>query len=241
MSSLIAKEGSYAWALLQLQSGKRVSKKAWAKQNEYLLRRPGLADQQVNAGDYLAQAGVKVGTRFNYLPYLERHTASGAVMPWLASAADMDALDWEVIVSTPETPKPVEYWLTLDKYTSSKSSNTNPEYDTWTVSEPNMLMFINTNIGFGMPRFDWMDNHGTKPNEFRVHFNKPELKLSEKLRIITDKKLTITVKGIDYPLGHRTPDSEYHRPCYQGSEAEKISGLVKALTGTFRFHFKWHD
>ncbi|MCC8379572.1 MW1434 family type I TA system toxin [Xenorhabdus sp. PB30.3] len=241
MSDLMAKAGSYAWALLQLQNGQRVSKKTWANQEEYLLRRLGRADQPVNAGDYPAQAGVKVGTRFHYLPYLERHTASGNVMPWLASVAEMDALDWEVVVRTPEVPKRVEYRLVLDKYTSSRSSHTDPAYDKWTVSEPHQLMLIDTTFGFGVPRFDWVDNNAAKPNEFSVHFSNQLPKDREKVSAITDKKLTITVKGIEYPLGHRTPDSAYHRPCYQGSEAEKIGELVKTMMGTVRFHFKWHD
>ncbi|MDE9517576.1 DUF2829 domain-containing protein [Xenorhabdus bovienii] len=240
MSELVAKEGTYTWALLQLQDGKRVSRKEWGSQKECLLRHPGLADQVVNLGDYPAQAGVKVGTRLNYLPYLERHTASGDVMPWLASAAEMEAQDWEVIVKTPEIPKRVEYRLVLDKYASSWSSHADPAYDKWTVSEPDQLMWINGNSEFWVPSFGWVDNHATKPNEFSVHFRNPSLETREKLSAITDKKLTITVRGIEYPLGYRTPDSEYHRPCYQGSEAEKIGELVKA-PGTSRFHFKWHD
>ncbi len=237
----MAKEGTYACALLQLQDGKRVSRKEWGSQKECLLRHPGLADQVVNIGDYPAQAGVKVGTRLNYLPYLERHTASRNVMPWLASSADLEALDWEVIVKTPEIHKQVEYRLVLDKYTCSSSRNADPEYEKWTVSEPHQSMLIDSNLDFNVPRFDWVDNHAAKPNEFSVHFSNQSPEAREKLSAITDKKLTITVKGIEYPLGHHTPDSDYHHPRYQGSEAEKIGGLVKAQFGTLRFHFKWHD
>ncbi|MDE9483529.1 Thoeris anti-defense Tad2 family protein [Xenorhabdus bovienii] len=251
MSELVAKEGTYAWALLQLQDGKRVSRKEWGSQKECLLRHPGLADQVVNLGDYPAQAGVKVGTRLNYLPYLERHTVSGDVMPWLASSADLEALDWEVVIQASAASKLILI-LEVNPFTNYVREG----FEKWTVHRISSHMLEN---GFGMIKdsfgvlenrlgnasvasLAWVDNaYFIKPNEFTIEFGDVSPDDSEALKVVTDKKLTVTIDGVEYPLGHRTSDSNYRSPQYQGSEAEKIGNILKKRGQTFRFHFKWHD
>ncbi|MGJ0639419.1 Thoeris anti-defense Tad2 family protein [Xenorhabdus bovienii] len=241
MSELMAKDGTYAWALLQLQAGKRLSRKAWANQGECLLRHPGLTDQMVNGGDYQAQAGVKVGTRLNYLPYIERYTSSGDVMPWLASAVDMESQDWEIFIRTPAVSDGAEYILVLDRHSRAWSSNASFEYEKWAVF-PDMYVIVENNISdFPVSNFVWMDNHLSKPNYFNINFGTISPEASGSLRAMTDKKLTITVDGVEYQLGHRTSDSDYHSPQYQGSDAERIGNILKKEFQTFRFHFKWHD
>ncbi|PHM23261.1 Thoeris anti-defense Tad2 family protein [Xenorhabdus budapestensis] len=240
MSELMAKEGTYAWALLQLQNGKRVSKKTWANQKEYLLRRLGRADQQVKAGDYPAQAGVKVGTHLNYLPYLERHTPSGEVMPWLASSVDMDAQDWEVMIQSSDIQGHPEHTLILDvtPYFYSRDPDTEKRF----VSSER-LVIVENNLGHhSVSKVAWVTYFAAvKPNYFTIDFGDIVADASESLRNVTDKKLTITIDDVDYHLGHRTEKSVYNSPQYQGEDAEKIGNMLKQFDRTFRFQCQWHD
>lgn len=97
MADLTAPEGSFAWAILQLQAGNRVSRGVWHDAGMYLVRNPGLTEQVVVENDWRAAAGITVGTPFNYLPNIELCNAQQDFVPWVATHEDMEATDWNVV------------------------------------------------------------------------------------------------------------------------------------------------
>ncbi|MFE4112519.1 MW1434 family type I TA system toxin [Kosakonia sp. YIM B13611] len=97
MADLTAPEGSFAWAMLQLQAGNRVSRSVWHDAGMYLVRNPGLTEQVVVENDWRAAAGIAVGTAFNYLPNIELCNAQQDFVPWVATHEDMEAMDWSAV------------------------------------------------------------------------------------------------------------------------------------------------
>ncbi|NUL38041.1 MULTISPECIES: Thoeris anti-defense Tad2 family protein [Kosakonia] len=102
MADLTAPEGSFAWAMLQLQAGNRVSRSVWQDAGMYLVRNPGLTEQVVVENDWRAAAGITVGTPFNYLPNIELCNAQQDFVPWVATHEDMEATDWQGIAAVGE-------------------------------------------------------------------------------------------------------------------------------------------
>ncbi|MDF2623320.1 MAG: hypothetical protein K0S62_1091 [Kosakonia cowanii] len=105
MADLTAKDGSFAWAILKLQSGYRVTRRVWGDTNMYLIRNPGLTEQVVQENDWRAAAGVAIGTSFNYLPNIELCNAQKDFVPWVATQEDFEATDWNTIDKTEQTRK----------------------------------------------------------------------------------------------------------------------------------------
>jgi hypothetical protein len=98
MSDLLEqdKEGmSFSVALIFLKRGYRVARKGWNGKGMWLILVPGNIIT-VSEGRPLAQ-GFPVGTRVTYLPHIDMKTATGEVVPWLASQTDVLAEDWEVL------------------------------------------------------------------------------------------------------------------------------------------------
>lgn len=105
MADLTAPEGSFAWAILQLQAGNRVSRSVWQDAGMYLVRNPGLTEQVVVENDWRAAAGITVGTPFNYLPNIELCNAQQDFVPWVATHEDMEATDWSGVGEPGENGK----------------------------------------------------------------------------------------------------------------------------------------
>ncbi len=97
MSDLIAVNGSFEWAMLELKAGGRVSRAGWNGKGMYLVRNPGLTAQTVQEGDWRAEAGVPVNTVFDYLPNIEIFNADGNFVPWVPSQTDIEANDWNFL------------------------------------------------------------------------------------------------------------------------------------------------
>lgn len=97
MSNLIAVNGSFEWAMLELKAGGRVSRAGWNGKGMYLVRNPGLTAQTVQEGDWRAEAGVPVNTVFDYLPNIEIFNADGNFVPWVPSQTDIEANDWNIL------------------------------------------------------------------------------------------------------------------------------------------------
>lgn len=97
MSDLIAVNGSFEWAMLELKAGGRVSRAGWNGKGMYLVRNPGLTAQTVQEGDWRAEAGVPVNTIFDYLPNIEIFNADGNFVPWVPSQTDIEANDWNIL------------------------------------------------------------------------------------------------------------------------------------------------
>ncbi|MDE9466899.1 Thoeris anti-defense Tad2 family protein [Xenorhabdus bovienii] len=232
MSDLVAKEGSYAWAILQLQAGKCVRRKNWDGKYAFLIRNPGLTNQTVKEGDYWAQAGVEVGTRFNYLSDIEHHASSGNVISWVALPNDLDGNDWEVLTRVSEPSDIASYWALMSVTPSEiipgkKWGDNNAR--TGTLSYPD----------YSLDGIFWTLDDKTNDGVLSLRFlyrNKEDA-----LQKATSKKLTITVSGVVYHLGYYSALTEFYEPQYRGTEAKKIGELLMQKNHPLKIEAKWYN
>jgi len=85
---------NFGKALKQLKNGKKVLRNGWNGKNMFLFLVPG-STFKVNRKPLL---GIyDEGTEINYLPHIDMKTATGEIVPWLASQTDILAEDWRVL------------------------------------------------------------------------------------------------------------------------------------------------
>ena len=82
----------FSWALRELKSGKRMRREGWNGKGVFVFLVPG-SRFQVNRPPLL---GIyPEGTWVEYHAHIDMKTASGEVVPWVASQTDVLAEDWE--------------------------------------------------------------------------------------------------------------------------------------------------
>ena len=83
-------------AVRRLKAGKLVARSGWNGKNMFLLLVPG-STFKVNRAPLL---GIfPEGTEINYLPHIDMRTATGEIVPWLASQSDVLCVDWVEVTS----------------------------------------------------------------------------------------------------------------------------------------------
>lgn len=91
---------NFGQALEKLKQGELVARAGWNGKNMFLLLVPG-STFKVNRTPLL---GIyPEGTEVTYLPHVDMKTATGEVVPWLASQTDILAEDWKVLPFPPAT------------------------------------------------------------------------------------------------------------------------------------------
>ena len=84
----------FGQALNALRAGKKVQRSGWNGKGMFLFLVPG-SKFQVNRPPLL---GIyPEGTVIDYLPHIDMKTATGEIVPWLASQTDVLAYDWEIL------------------------------------------------------------------------------------------------------------------------------------------------
>lgn len=92
------REGTFGWVLEGMQeNGNRYRRSGWNGAGMFIFVVPGTKGLTVDVGRPLAEAGVPIGTTFNYLPHIDMWTVTGDVTVWTPSQADMLATDWEEV------------------------------------------------------------------------------------------------------------------------------------------------
>jgi len=87
-------ELSFGAAIELLKQGKKVARKGWNGKGMFIFLVNG-STFKVNRAPLL---GIyKEGTDITYLPHIDMKTASGEIVPWLASQSDMLEEDWEIV------------------------------------------------------------------------------------------------------------------------------------------------
>jgi len=85
---------NFGKAIEELELGNKVARKGWNGKGMFLFLVPG-STFTVNRPPLL---GIyPEGKEINYLPHIDMKTATGEIVPWLASQTDMLAKDWEVL------------------------------------------------------------------------------------------------------------------------------------------------
>ena len=86
--------GSFSEILLHLKAGQKAARKGWNGKSMFIFLVPG-STFVVNRAPLL---GIyPEGTTINYLPHLDMRTATGEIVPWLASQTDVLAEDWMIV------------------------------------------------------------------------------------------------------------------------------------------------
>lgn len=84
----------FDWAISLLMQGKRLAREGWNGKGMFIFLVPG-STFTVNRPPLL---GIyPEGTVINYHPHIDMRTATGEIVPWLASQTDLLADDWEVL------------------------------------------------------------------------------------------------------------------------------------------------
>ena len=197
MADLPAAEGSFEWAMLELKSGKRVSREAWKDRNIYLVLNPGEPGQTVKDGDWRALAGVPVDTQFDYLPNIEICNAEVNFVPYQPSQVDMEIKDWKLVQDSDK-----DYYLTMD-ITSETSTGVIVGYIDIGAGKLGDCDFISTNTpasSVGWFRIDSITEDSAR-FEFGVYVPNNDKELIEKTRLIfKNYYLSILVDKKEYKI-----------------------------------------
>jgi hypothetical protein len=83
-------------ALKLIRDGERLARQGWNGEGMYVVMQPGYPEGiGINANTAKA-TGLPQGTVRPFLPYLMFRTATGAFVPWSATATDLVTDDWYV-------------------------------------------------------------------------------------------------------------------------------------------------
>jgi len=86
--------GSFGSAIEALKQGYKVARSGWNGKGMFLFLVQG-STFKVNRPPLL---GIyEEGTEINYCPHVDKKTADGSIVPWLASQTDVLAEDWTTI------------------------------------------------------------------------------------------------------------------------------------------------
>jgi len=85
---------NFGLAIEAMKKGAKVARRGWNGKGMFLFLVPG-STFQVNRPPLL---GIyPEGAEINYHPHIDMKTATGEIVPWLASQTDMLADDWELV------------------------------------------------------------------------------------------------------------------------------------------------
>jgi hypothetical protein len=85
---------NFSAALELIKAGKRVAREGWNGKGMFVFLVPG-STFKVNRAPLL---GIyPEGTEINYHAHIDMRTATGVIVPWLASQTDVLADDWELV------------------------------------------------------------------------------------------------------------------------------------------------
>lgn len=85
---------NFGEALQQLKLGRKVARQGWNGKGMFLFLVPGstfLVNRPPLLGIY------PEGTSIDYLAHIDMKTATGPIVPWLASQTDVLAEDWDLV------------------------------------------------------------------------------------------------------------------------------------------------
>ncbi|MDX7988644.1 DUF2829 domain-containing protein [Xenorhabdus sp. 12] len=223
---VVARVGSFPWALIQLQLGKKVRRRNWAVQ-EYLNFVP---------------RKIKADGQYDYLSHIDEYDAKGNFRPWQPTQEDMMACNWEL-----------SYLLVFDLTLGVGTYKNNNKHTGWGYSAAGSdnpweasfgalnLLQNNTEVG-EILEFNF-DNEGYLT--WRVSYAKNE-EMRQKLYVLL-KKLAITmyIDDIKYFFGGNSPykywisdDGEIRASYTYYDDKEKLISLFNQPEKTKRVYFK---
>lgn len=85
---------SFGHAVKALKAGKRVARTGWNGKGMFLILVPG---SLITVDREPLLSALSVNTKVQYLPHIDMKTATGELVPWLASQTDVLADDWQVL------------------------------------------------------------------------------------------------------------------------------------------------
>lgn len=87
----------FSEALRLLKSGKRITRRGWSGQGQWLEIQESLPDGFPQAIGSMCENGIREWYYKPTLPFIIVHMSSGHVVPWTASQKDVLFDDWEIV------------------------------------------------------------------------------------------------------------------------------------------------
>lgn len=85
------------WAVRNMRAGERVCRHGWNGKGMFLFLVPGSTFHVNRKPLPCGLIGIyPKGTQINYHPHVDLRTATGEIIPWNCSQADLLATDWEL-------------------------------------------------------------------------------------------------------------------------------------------------
>lgn len=84
----------FSYALEQIKHGQRLARAGWNGKDMFIFLVPGSVFS-VNREPLLSILGE--GTEVDYHGHIDMRTASGQIVPWVASQTDLLADDWQIV------------------------------------------------------------------------------------------------------------------------------------------------
>ncbi|WP_340618808.1 DUF2829 domain-containing protein [Xenorhabdus entomophaga] len=238
---IVAPEGSFYWALIQLKLSKKVRRSDWADK-EQLSFVPRRTDTE---------------GKFDYLSHIDKSNKHGNWAPWQPMQEDLMACDWALIQEaiTPEERENLVFDLKSDMSISSWGAQRTwgyigekggPHYDPSLLGSLNMIRnntdiktvtaFVVSDVADIYQKFQYI----------RFNFFSEKMNDLQYASEIKEKNLQVTVDNVTYNLGKPTTARFENglgwRTAYSNEQNSAVDELIKVLqqTGkTKRFYCVW--
>nr|WP_319931837.1 DUF2829 domain-containing protein [Xenorhabdus sp. 12] len=256
--------GSFSWALIQLKLRKRVTRSTWVNcqgnNEKYLAITPRVNDLVVEKDSAYAVDGVAVGTKYDYLTHIDLRNEHGNFVPWQPTQEDMMACDWQFFeekVKLEPTPDLGENMMVFDLTLGAELTKNDGSSTTWGYSGKETEIMIphgnlkviqnKTNIK-EIKIFYWIEYNNNVPIFIWNVLSDPDKESNQRVdELFKNKSLYITVDGVTYNLGKRSPtkkpDTNVKYECINwyehNAEAKKLSAILKQTSQTKRFYCNW--
>ncbi len=86
-------EQGIGWAVKQMHNGSLVRRSGWNGKGMFIFLVPG---SRFTVNRAPLNVIFPEGTEIDYHPHVDMKTATGQIVPWLCSQADLLATDWEI-------------------------------------------------------------------------------------------------------------------------------------------------
>jgi len=83
-------------ALMNIKSGRRVSRSNWNAPGQFVVLQKGYPDGIAINANTAEATGIEQGTVCVFRPYLMLRTADGSFVPWAPTVSDVLAEDWVI-------------------------------------------------------------------------------------------------------------------------------------------------
>lgn len=217
--------GTFAWALVQLNLNKLVSRTGWNGKKMYLVLSPKLTGLTVNAGSQYALSGIPVGKKYDYLTHIDLCNVNGDFVPWQPSQTDMMADDWALVDLSIDLKDPFIFEMQSGEVSRPEPTEKYRGYFEYAACGSYKLIKINSQINNAIMFIVYSSEQGSQDkNALQFHFTPVE---GVETSILIKMKLIIKVDGEYFDLGVSYKSTQF---MYDISKHDKLLLSINDLT-----------